>query len=118
MSSSIIAYDLGTGGIKASLYDSDGQRLASVFIGYEISYPQPASSMSRCDRPSAGFLTCWPTSSEVAPTPPPARRGEPGNCRVLQFFATGGLTTRVVGLEFAPRATQRTEPEPLLRSKS
>ncbi|MCX6878785.1 MAG: FGGY-family carbohydrate kinase [Verrucomicrobia bacterium] len=40
MSSSIIAYDLGTGGIKASLYASDGQRLASVFVGYETSYPQ------------------------------------------------------------------------------
>jgi xylulokinase len=40
MSSSIIAYDLGTGGIKASLYDSAGQRLASVFVGYETFYPQ------------------------------------------------------------------------------
>ena len=40
MSSSIIAYDFGTGGIKASLYDSDGERLASVFVGYETFYPQ------------------------------------------------------------------------------
>jgi xylulokinase len=40
MSSSIIAYDLGTGGIKASLYDAEGQRLTSVFVGYETSYPQ------------------------------------------------------------------------------
>ncbi len=40
MPSSIIAYDLGTGGIKASLYDSDGQRLTSVFVGYDTSYPQ------------------------------------------------------------------------------
>jgi xylulokinase len=40
MSSSIIAYDLGTGGIKASLYNSNGQRLASVFVGYETIYPQ------------------------------------------------------------------------------
>jgi len=40
MSSSIIAYDLGTGGIKASLYASDGQRLASVFVGYDTAYPQ------------------------------------------------------------------------------
>ncbi len=42
MASSIIAYDLGTGGLKASLYDSDGQRLASVFVSYETSYPQPS----------------------------------------------------------------------------
>jgi len=40
MSSSIIAYDLGTGGIKASLYDADGQRLASTFVGYDTFYPQ------------------------------------------------------------------------------
>jgi len=40
MASSIIAYDLGTGGIKASLYEADGQRLTSVFVGYETFYPQ------------------------------------------------------------------------------
>ena len=40
MSNSIIAYDLGTGGIKASLYDSDGQRLAAVFVACETCYPQ------------------------------------------------------------------------------
>ena len=40
MTNHIIAYDLGTGGIKASLYDSDGQRLVSVFVGYETCYPQ------------------------------------------------------------------------------
>jgi len=36
----IIAYDLGTGGNKASLYDSDGNCLAAVFVPYETSYPQ------------------------------------------------------------------------------
>ncbi|MEI6675486.1 MAG: FGGY family carbohydrate kinase [Verrucomicrobiota bacterium] len=40
MASSIIAYDLGTGGIKASLYAADGQRLTSVFVGYDTFYPQ------------------------------------------------------------------------------
>ena len=40
MSSNIIGYDLGTGGIKASLYEADGQRLASVFVGYDTFYPQ------------------------------------------------------------------------------
>ena len=40
MTDHIIAYDLGTGGIKASLYDSDGQRQASAFVGYETYYPQ------------------------------------------------------------------------------
>jgi xylulokinase len=39
MSKKIIAYDLGTGGNKASLYDEDGMCLASVFVPYETIYP-------------------------------------------------------------------------------
>lgn len=35
----IIAYDLGTGGNKASLYDKDGVCIASTFIPYETMYP-------------------------------------------------------------------------------
>lgn len=35
----IIAYDLGTGGNKASLYDHDGNCLASTFVPYETIYP-------------------------------------------------------------------------------
>jgi len=35
----IIAYDLGTGGNKASLYDQDGVCIASTFIPYETIYP-------------------------------------------------------------------------------
>ena len=38
----IIAYDLGTGGNKASLYDVDGNCLAAVFVPYHTSYPQPS----------------------------------------------------------------------------
>ncbi len=40
MTKKIIAYDLGTGGNKASLYDTDGNCLAAVFVPYETSYPQ------------------------------------------------------------------------------
>lgn len=36
----IIAYDLGTGGAKASLYNSDMQTLVKVFIEYETYYPE------------------------------------------------------------------------------
>ncbi|MCP4402189.1 MAG: pentose kinase, partial [bacterium] len=36
----IIAYDLGTGGNKASLYDREGTCLASTFVPYETIYPQ------------------------------------------------------------------------------
>ncbi len=35
----IIAYDLGTGGNKASVFDADGTCLASVFIPYDTLYP-------------------------------------------------------------------------------
>lgn len=40
MNKKIIAYDLGTGGNKASLYDSDGVCLASTFYTYDTFYPQ------------------------------------------------------------------------------
>ena len=40
MPQTIIAYDLGTGGNKASLYDVDGRCLAAVFVPYETQYPQ------------------------------------------------------------------------------
>jgi xylulokinase len=39
MSKKIIAYDLGTGGNKASLFDADGECLASAFVPYETIYP-------------------------------------------------------------------------------
>lgn len=36
----LIAYDLGTGGIKASLFDVDGNSLAEVFRQYETYFPE------------------------------------------------------------------------------
>lgn len=36
----LIAYDLGTGGIKASLFDVDGNSLAEVFQQYETFFPK------------------------------------------------------------------------------
>ncbi len=40
MSETILAYDLGTGGNKATLYDATGQRLATSFVPYDTQYPQ------------------------------------------------------------------------------
>lgn len=40
MNPKVIAYDLGTGGIKASLVDGDGTITGSVFVAYETYYPQ------------------------------------------------------------------------------
>jgi xylulokinase len=40
MGDRMISYDLGTGGNKASLYDLEGNCLASVFVPYDTIYPQ------------------------------------------------------------------------------
>jgi len=40
MQEHLIAYDFGTGGIKASLYTAAGESLASVFRPYETAYPR------------------------------------------------------------------------------
>lgn len=40
----MIAYDLGTGGIKSSLFDEAGRSLADVFIPYKTYYPASAWS--------------------------------------------------------------------------
>jgi xylulokinase len=47
MNKKIIAYDLGTGGNKASLYSSDGDCLASTFHSYETLYPGPGRHEQR-----------------------------------------------------------------------
>lgn len=41
MAKTIIAYDLGTGGNKASLYDADGRCLEAVFVPYDTHFPRP-----------------------------------------------------------------------------
>lgn len=40
MSKYILAYDLGTGGNKASLYDADGNSIATAFVPYDTLYPK------------------------------------------------------------------------------
>ena len=40
MNKKIISFDLGTGGNKASLYDVEGNCLASAFVSYPTQYPQ------------------------------------------------------------------------------
>ena len=39
MEQKIIAWDLGTGGNKASLYDSEGNCIAAAFMPYNTTYP-------------------------------------------------------------------------------
>ncbi len=45
----IIAWDLGTGGNKASLYDRDGRCVASTFVPYETAYPRSGWHEQRPD---------------------------------------------------------------------
>ncbi len=40
MSEKILAYDLGTGGVKASVYNQKGISLSESFISYETNYPK------------------------------------------------------------------------------
>ncbi len=49
MANTIIAYDLGTGGIKASLYHRDGECLGDAFVAYDTSYPQASWHEQRPD---------------------------------------------------------------------
>jgi xylulokinase len=41
MTGTILAYDLGTGGNKASIYDAQGGLKASAFVPYDTEFPQP-----------------------------------------------------------------------------
>jgi len=49
MPAQIIAYDLGTGGAKASLYDKDGLCLANAFVPYDTYYPNKGWREQRPD---------------------------------------------------------------------
>ncbi len=49
MAKTIIAYDLGTGGAKASLYAVDGTCLARAFVPYETIYPSSGWHEQRPD---------------------------------------------------------------------
>lgn len=49
MTETLLAYDLGTGGNKASLYDGQGRRLAAAFVPYPTHYPQPGWHEQRPD---------------------------------------------------------------------
>ena len=49
MSDTILAYDLGTGGNKASLYGADGGLIAAAFVPYDTVYPQAGWHEQRPD---------------------------------------------------------------------
>jgi xylulokinase len=49
MQETLLAYDLGTGGNKASLYDAAGRLLAAAFVPYDTHYPQAGWHEQRPD---------------------------------------------------------------------
>lgn len=49
MTETILAFDLGTGGNKASLHDAEGHILASSFVAYETEYPRAGWHEQRPD---------------------------------------------------------------------
>ncbi len=66
MARCIIAYDLGTGGAKASLYQEDGARLGSVFLPYDTHYP--ASGWHE-QRPEAWWQAVVQATRRLLPGP-------------------------------------------------
>lgn len=49
MTGTVLAYDLGTGGNKASLYDAVGRLLSTAFVPYDTAYPQAGWHEQRPD---------------------------------------------------------------------
>lgn len=47
MSRTVLAFDLGTGGVKAALYDVSGVSLSEEVVGYPTHYPEPAMHVQR-----------------------------------------------------------------------
>jgi xylulokinase len=71
MSETILAYDLGTGGNKASLYDAQGHLLASTFVAYETQYPQPGWHEQR---PEAWWESVVESTRQLLASTPVDRR--------------------------------------------
>ena len=75
MPDKILAYDLGTGGNKASLYDAEGRCLASVFAAYETEYPQTGWHEQR---PAAWWDSVVQSTRQLLAS----RRGRPAEHRL------------------------------------
>lgn len=64
----IIAFDLGTGGIKASLYNEKLQALAQTFLEYQTIYPAPGFHEQRPDDWWEGVCRCCRDLLEISHT--------------------------------------------------
>lgn len=100
MAKHMIAYDLGTSGCKASLYDADGLRLASHTVPYETLYP----SMGRHEqRP----MDWWRAVAESTNKLLAAGRLDKNS---IECLAISGHSMAVVPLDKAGRLLRETVP--------
>ena len=82
MSDTLLAYDLGTGGNKASLYGADGSLIATAFVAYDTLYPQAGWHEQR---PEAWW-------ESVVGSPPASFRLPPAVARTVPVLVTEPLT--------------------------
>ena len=87
----IIAYDLGTGGVKASLYSEDGSCQASTFEPYQTTYPNAGWHEQRPD-------DWWKAVISTTRTLMEARTGTPAD---VDCLAISGQSLAVIPLDAA-----------------
>jgi xylulokinase len=100
MPDTILAYDLGTGGNKASLYDAEGRLLAGTFVPYDTEYPQAGWHEQR---PEAWWDSVVAGTRQLLA----AGAADPGSIRGL---AISGHSLGCVPLDAAGRLLRRSTP--------
>ena len=96
----IIAYDLGTGGNKASLYDAEGVCLESAFVSYETTYPRTGWHEQRPE-------DWWKAVVESTRKLLSSRRGESGN---IECISISGHSLGAVPLDAHGRLLRESTP--------
>lgn len=96
----IIAYDLGTGGMKTSLFDVHGERIASCFAQCDTYYPAPDL---REQRPEDWWRILQQTTRELL-------QATPINVKDIIAAACSGHSLGVVPLDAGGRLLQKAVP--------
>jgi xylulokinase len=100
MPDAILAFDLGTGGNKATLYDAAGRLLASVFAPYDTEYPQAGW---REQKPEAWWDSIVRSTQQLF-------AAEGVDRRSVRVLAISGHSLGCVPLDAAGRLLRRTTP--------
>jgi xylulokinase len=100
MPDTILAYDLGTGGNKATLYDANGRLLASAFVPYDTAYPQAGWHEQR---PEAWWDSVVQSTRQLLATGGVDRRS-------IRVLAISGHSLGCVPLDAAGRLLRPTTP--------